>query len=799
MIPILSYLLYDNETLFYYERDETYSSENLLGDILRRLTALERSNNVYKSNQYYEGLKHKYTQQYTKFYQLFCDLPQDLAENYICTFHNKLYIHPDKFNGWMDLISQFPPLLVISAYYLNKYSLSKLDTNEFHRFVKEYLVEQFSYTAQLSPYLPDLENFVRDEGGLCDLHIHLNGATETDVLWNYLLEHPLRITNDLSEAYKKELVKQQIEQIIPNFTVKKFRERIYKAKKIRHDLLKWIYVISTDKELPTKDCLETRLFYKIRMLWGDYDNKYSYSLLVEEAVFYLSVMNAIRVTNNDEMAARFHHYLLIKGLIHRIVVQQKNQISFSQFEQITQNNLRCSKELTYTDRFLQLLGSSNCICLKVIEGRFSPKETSYENRLIVKKIIKGFEEAQRRNDCLKDTRLTLIAHFIKEKEVKQECYLPIRNRLLRQKLYKRAIALSNFIKTQPQYGKYIVGVDAAANEMYAGPEVFSPTFRYLRRTGVIDHITYHVGEDFNHIISGVRFIVEALEFLELRSGDRLGHCTAIGLDPKLWMNRVGDTIFISQGEWLDDLIVMWHLLAEIKDESVCNLRLIIERKIEEFSYKIYQESFPPYLLFKQWKSRKYDPLECLNYIKTGSSYNWSSMSEFEDQRTFINELTTIDKFKSLYLKYHESSYSMRNSKGFQTFKTARDLYEEIIEIKIDEVFSSGDICIIQNYIINQIASKGIVIETLPTSNLRISYYERITEYHLDRWIRLSDSNDVPPVVIGTDDPGIFMTNIYNEYSRTYIYLKEKGYDISRRMLYLSNLNQYSKTFRFKKE
>src|SRR5690606_6384420 len=46
----------------------------------------------------------------------------------------------------------------------------------------------------------------------------------------------------------------------------------------------------------------------------------------------------------------------------------------------------------------------------------------------------------------------------------------------------------------------IVGFDAAANELHAGPEVFSPIFRKLQYLGYTN-FTYHAGEDFVHLLS----------------------------------------------------------------------------------------------------------------------------------------------------------------------------------------------------------------------------------------------------------------------------------------------------------
>ena len=57
------------------------------------------------------------------------------------------------------------------------------------------------------------------------------------------------------------------------------------------------------------------------------------------------------------------------------------------------------------------------------------------------------------------------------------------------------------------------GVDAAANELHAPPEPFAPAFRLARRAG-IPRATFHVGEDFRHLLSGIRAILEAMTFLK---------------------------------------------------------------------------------------------------------------------------------------------------------------------------------------------------------------------------------------------------------------------------------------------
>lgn len=42
-------------------------------------------------------------------------------------------------------------------------------------------------------------------------------------------------------------------------------------------------------------------------------------------------------------------------------------------------------------------------------------------------------------------------------------------------------------------------------------------------------MTYHTGEDFLDIVDGLRAIDEALLFLQMEKGERLGHAMALGV------------------------------------------------------------------------------------------------------------------------------------------------------------------------------------------------------------------------------------------------------------------------------
>lgn len=89
------------------------------------------------------------------------------------------------------------------------------------------------------------------------------------------------------------------------------------------------------------------------------------------------------------------------------------------------------------------------------------------------------------------------------------------------------------------------GIDACSNEIGCRPENLATEFRFLRNydsplgekwnRNISEirknlRVTYHVGEDFLDVCDGLRAVDEAVEFLELGNGDRIGHGLVLGLD-----------------------------------------------------------------------------------------------------------------------------------------------------------------------------------------------------------------------------------------------------------------------------
>ncbi len=503
---------------------------------------------------------------------------------------------------------------------------------------------------------------------------------------------------------------------------------------------------------------------------ANFDNEMQY-----ESLFFIKCFEYLSSKNNNYFAKSFHYYMLIYSFFQKLLVQQKTQVGFDQFQKITFNELREETEEKYESRFHQLQGMYNN-SLSVLEGRFAPKDNLDKSLKLLKNINQGYTKEHR-----KQFELKLVPHFIKMKDSRKiKNIITFRDLELRIKNKRSLSVLLGSMKYRDSernliFKKLIVGFDVAGNELHASPEVFSPIFRKLTFLGY-ENFTYHAGEDFVHILSGLRMMYEAVDFLGMKKGNRIGHGTAAGIEPELWNKRLfGCKLTIKQGEWLDNLVFAYDICKKnkvITEEKIKEL----EKEIRKYFNKIYDILFKYTInqLIEAWKIRKYDPLIV---------FGWREPSFFESfEKEELEEYNKIDQeIIDLYEKYH-CKYSIEK-------------YNKMIEIEVFEFFTSEELRILQNNIIIFLNDNEIAIETLPTSNVRISYYKQYSEHHLIRWLGINDKTDPKPkVVIGSDDTGIFMTNLQNEYLHVYQMLNKK---ISSEAINLiKDLNKTSKNYTF---
>jgi len=789
----------DMESLSQYRKGTSVS----LNDIKRRLMLLERYTNVSLNDHYYLlqrkvsfGEEHEYKGHSIN--KPLSDMLDSLSDRYLELRNNELYVKQEQQTDWQDLISMFSPLLLIANYLIGHISLDIDKKSDIQSFYADYIFPNSCCTALVPAYIPELQYEIQKRHGLHDLHIHLNGTVEADQAWINLLLYPDENYTNLQKAYEiDEMVKEQFE--CEGITPKEFYDLVRIAQRIRSILFSYLF-----NNQPTdffSSPLDKALDFTNDDEYSDY--KHPFARLVDvdpynplgamtiEALMYSLVIKFMGLfPEKHPVGELFHFYILIKGLSNRFLVQQTNQFGFREFQKITKNSFRHNVEKLYKTRFFQLSGN-NMKYLAHIEGRFSPQNTDRENSIYLASITKGWEDFEEHSNpdinrkalqteqatpfieehSKSDATLKLVAHFIKEED-KPSPLSRIRHEKLRYKLNKRACVLAQMIESkQPNVDK-IVGIDAASSEFDADPEVFAPIYRYLRRSS-INHFTYHAGEDFYHILGGLRAIYEAITFLELSYGDRIGHGVAAGANIKYFLEIMGDKMYIEQGNYMSDLIFAYDLITNKKEPitELTYLTPIIANRIQELSDEIFKEDYTISTHISAWKMRKYCPIHLFTFYENKPIECFNKSTDYQIKH--VSDLPIYDKAEANQIKELLDRSSIQTIRLYQMYHSAeyRKEYSKVIEINPQEIFNAEAIELLQLTILKFMHKKEIVLETLPTSNLRIGIYKNYDMYHLWNWERWEDEgNCIPPIVMGTDDTGIFATNIYNEYANVYCYL-----------------------------
>lgn len=143
-----------------------------------------------------------------------------------------------------------------------------------------------------------------------------------------------------------------------------------------------------------------------------------------------------------------------------------------------------------------------------------------------------------------------------------------RHEAYRKKLRRYAEAIMRMRDGKREESRRVLGIDACSSEDGCRPEVFAQTFRVLKNHLVNQHhweeripqlrCSYHVGEENQDVLDGIRAIDEAIRFLNLESGDRLGHATMLGINPNNWYQAVEGYQYNNQTmDYLDN--VAWLL------------------------------------------------------------------------------------------------------------------------------------------------------------------------------------------------------------------------------------------------
>ena len=735
---------------------------------------------------------------------LLCAL-QSLSSEFLCQRFDCVTVKLDYFDSWQNILSRISYLPVVASYLAH----AGMDEKQ----LKPIIETTIGDGMLLYPYHPMVNEYIAQEK-LHETHVHLNGSTLAEQCWLRALQDPQGTALALQTALDThEVVHDLVQDVGYGMTSDQLQKRLRTAASLRHLLVRRI---DNDTFKPDEES-QFRYLNAQKYDWG-FDGPVN---TINETLF---LVRAIQLTANKACDPVYIHalerYLLIMNQYIQLLVQSERQYGFDQFQKFTLNELREAPEKHFLHRFNVIHGRGKQSQVGYYEGRFAPKPTKEKHTRLLTTILNDYlryrkpgtvnqlqlpQLLEALDNLPQDParfELALVAHFIKRKDKHQ----PYRYCSLRQNLQTTGDVFLSSLQETPKLKQWLRGIDAASNELHTPPEVFAPLFRVCRRQG-IEHCTYHVGEDFVHLLAGIRIIDDVMRFLPMKTGDRLGHCTALGIWPDKWAEHMPLNIKHTREDWLFDLLMVWSQLSTLEGHQA-----LVERARQD-AIRLANELLQP------------DDFVDIEQVSAIFSLRHLHMDFFVDAMKKIKELIPSDEkrpqakqtFQWRQLGLIPAEWQAEAEKVEQAIKqnswqTLELFYKWLSD---PETIKRGNTLIdaprdyldhktmvaLQDIMLQRLSAETVIIETLPTSNVRISQYQQMQHHHLFRWLgfdkRLGSSGIKALVSMGSDDPGIFANDLVTDFYHLFIILRKK-YDLSddQALLALATVNERGRTYRF---
>ena len=548
-------------------------------------------------------------------------------------------------------------------------------------------------------------------------------------------------------------------------------------------------------------------YYK--MLWEEledflssdtFSRKFCTSFLAEnvelhtfdENIFLYYALQILLDKNTNPFTRKcIMQYLRIRNYLFRTSVQQKTIKGLDYFQE---EHYRVNSAIAHlnVDNFWETaireqLQTQN---IHKIEFRSSFRDKSSQLKKDIIKFLKAYKKILEEDYCYKKEekyilqkkipQVGLVLHFLKkwDEQVPEKCFENGKEDCLYfqfgklQKNYQTQI--ENFIqlrKEEPELSRYLVGIDAASLESATPIWVFAPIYEKAR-DGWSDQIgryknnkyvqslgfTFHAGEDFRHILSGLRRIDEAVEYLKFHAGDRIGHGIALGLSAKEWKIQ-NPVVIIPQIEALENYLWAYDMLSENYSNFQATILAYMEKRILDLAKKVYGSINGVTI-----------GMLILGYQKMfDSNFREDVFQKMdENQNLRIEFCEKIQKGESIFWT-ENLLVAARHCKSFVK-EMERPIHYEVTEqdlLIIEEL---------QKILIEKLGKKGIVIEVNPSSNTAIADLDTFKE---NQFYHMNYTNDVENLIVcvNSDDPAVFNTNVSNELA--YIYYGMLEQNISR--------------------
>ncbi len=320
-----------------------------------------------------------------------------------------------------------------------------------------------------------------------------------------------------------------------------------------------------------------------------------------------------------------------------------------------------------------------------------------------------------------------------------------------------AQALVSVLRGFPRALRTLRGIDLCTDEAGVPVWVMAPLVRWVRESGrdgaatLRDcgvtgipplRATVHAGEDFVHLLSGLRRLDEAIRHLGLEEGDRIGHGMALGLDPTTWFERVGRVIQTRE-ERLFDLVWEWDVYANRGAEVADARRLpYLTAAITRLAREMFGETPAP-----EEVAHFVRLLHCERELRTVGFPDRPVRGSPGAVRSHG------ERPRALLREYLRSTEVWRKGRVLETIALGELPHEH------------EALHILQGALRREVGRRGLTVEVNPSSNLLIGDLGRIDEHPIWRLRPVQPIDDIPPlsVCIGSDDPLTFATTLPHEY------------------------------------
>lgn len=508
------------------------------------------------------------------------------------------------------------------------------------------------------------------------------------------------------------------------------------------------------------------------------------------------------------------NYLRIKNYFYQLLVQQKSIHGLNYFQNKYYRNSSTFNSLGNTidarDKWERIireqLQNEN---LKKLELRTSIRENEKDQKKDIVGFLTSYRKILRESYCQHIVTATgvsyrpirpfpkigIVFHLLKN----EQDYLPEKcikksddiNYLQYGKVYesyKKQIELFLQLRNQihgfnknKYLDKYLLGIDVASLENAVPTWVFTSIFENARDSRIepINRMTqlkenyqslgftFHAGEDFRHILSGLRRIDEVVKFLKFHSGDRIGHGIALGISIDAW-HKLNSTIIIPRIEALENYIWAYNLLSSYCNDSLLVNLSYIEKKIYDLSKEIYGTNSQPTInilidayigLFEENFFEKMQKYACICCGTKGS--------RTENHHNLCGYFTKDDNSQDKLVWNVEMLKTARHCKKY-IYKMNEPIHMYVPDQEIEIAKE------VQKLVKQNVYKKGIIIEINPSSNVTISAIDTLAESQVYGLSNYGFQFDDLMVCINSDDPAVFNTNVLNEMGYIYFGMLEKG-------------------------